>query len=142
MPRLVVVQRLLREQLPLEEAAVAIEVGLREREIGFARTNGRSGNFLRRLLLLDLLDELEILNLGAALALADLIARPVADVLKATRGTRRDRNGAFTNQVANDRQLGRDACAFCNGGFDGHRPTAAAAPVTAAAEIAATTLEA
>ena len=68
--RLGVVERLARQQLAVEQALRAIEVDVGELEVGLALADGGLGHLVRRLGLLDLLDDFLVLDLGQQLAAA------------------------------------------------------------------------
>src|SRR6185436_15313731 len=72
-----VVERLLRKQLPLKEVARALDVGLREIEVGLALADGRLGDLERRLGLLDLFANLLVLDPGDALGTTDTVWSPI-----------------------------------------------------------------
>jgi hypothetical protein len=61
-PRLGVVERLLGQQLPLEQAARAVEVGLRELQVGLALPDGGLAHLVGGLGLLHLLADLAVLD--------------------------------------------------------------------------------
>src|SRR4030095_13115452 len=82
---LVVVERLLRQQLPLIEAARAFAAGFRQLQVRFPLTDGRGRYILRRVGLLDLLDDLEVLDLGEPLSHSHAIAQANEDVLEPAR---------------------------------------------------------
>ena len=103
--RLVVVERLLGQQLPLEEVARALDVGLRQLQIRFALADRGRDTSCAGFGLLDLFDDLEVLDLGDALAAGHAIAEPHGDVLQASGGARRDRHRGLADQVADDADL-------------------------------------
>ena len=74
-PRLGVVEGLAGQQLALEQAAVPLEVGLRELEVRFALPDRRFGDLERRFRLPDLLLDLAVLDLGDRLAAPDASRR-------------------------------------------------------------------
>ena len=129
-PRLVVVQRLLRQQLALEQVPRTLDVGLCEPQVRFALPDGRTRDLHRRLGLPDLLLQLLVFDLGEALAAADPVAELHVDLFEPAGRARHDRDGGVANQVADDDQLLLDGIASCNGHVNGQRPTepAAAAP--------------
>ena len=73
--RVGVVERLPWQQVALEEALRAFHVVLRELQIGLALANGRLRHVVRRLCLLDLLDDLAVLDLRNRLTAANGIAQ-------------------------------------------------------------------
>ena len=104
--RLVVVERLLRQQLPLDTGcATARRWSAASLQIGLALADGRLRDLLGRLGLLDLFLDLEVLDLGDALAAAHAIAEAHVDVLEPARGARRHRHGGLADQVADDGDL-------------------------------------
>ena len=84
--RLVVVERLLRQQLALEQAARPLDVGLRQLQVGFALANRRLRHLLSGFGLLDLLLDVEVFDLGDALTAADAVAELHVDRLEAAGG--------------------------------------------------------
>ncbi len=102
-----VVEGLLRNQLPLEEIARAIEVGLGQAQIGLALADGRRRDLEGRLRLLDLFEQLAVFDLRQLLAAATPGRRAARAPPRAgplTFGYGFDRGGA--DQVADDRELG------------------------------------
>ena len=100
-----IVERLLRQQLALEEVPRALDVGLGEIQIGFALADGRLADLERRFGLLDLFANLLVLDARDALATADPIAELDADLLQASGGLWHDRDRLIANQVADDGEL-------------------------------------
>jgi hypothetical protein len=108
-------------------------------------TNRRCGNLLRGFRLLDLLDDLEVLDLGHALTARHAIAEADEYVLQTSRRAWRNGDSGFADQVADDADF------LIHRGFargrelDDHRAssakTAATAEATAATEPAATAAE-
>ena len=127
--RLVVVQGLLRQQLTLEQAARAFDVGLGQLKVGFPLTNRRERDFLRRFGLLDLLDDLEVLDLGEALTAVHAIAEPDRELLQTVR-----RSEARPTTVASPMRLPTTVISCRKGRpvrlgqFDGQRAASAATP--------------
>ena len=74
MPRVDVVEGLLRQQLTLEEAARAVEVVLRQLEVGFALANRRLRDLVGRLGAANLLANLAVFDAGDHLPLTHRIA--------------------------------------------------------------------
>ena len=72
--RVDVVEGLLRQQLPLVEAARAIEVGLRQLEVGFALADGGLRDLVGGLRLPHLLADFAVLDARDDLALPDRVA--------------------------------------------------------------------
>ena len=105
--RVGVVEGLPRNQLAFEQVARAIEVGLRQPQVGLALTDRRGRHFIRGLRLLDLLQELVVFDLGELLTARDAIAQPHEDLLEPAGdlGHGFDRRGA--DQIADDGQLRR-----------------------------------
>ena len=103
-PRLGVVERLLRQQLPREQVARALGVGLGELQVRFALPDRGARHLERRFLLLDLLLELEVFDLGDALSARHAVAEADGDVLQPAGRARHDRHGGVADQVADDRR--------------------------------------
>ncbi len=85
------------------------------------------GDLVRRLGLADLLDDFAILDLGDHLAAAHAIAQLDDDRREPAAGLRRDIDGRFANQIADDAEMRGDVAARDFGHFDGHRRPEAAA---------------
>ncbi len=135
MPRVDVIEGLLREQLTLEEAARAVEVVLRELEVGFALTNRRLRDLVGRFSAANLFANLAVFNPGDHLTLAHRIAELDVHDLQASVGARHDFDRGGANQVADHQNLLRDRRALDGGEFHRHRRPArapAAAPTSSA----------
>jgi hypothetical protein len=70
----------------------ALHVRQRQLQIGLALTDRGGGDFLRGFLLLHLLDDLEVFDLGNALTAGHAIAEPDEYILQTSCGPRRDRH--------------------------------------------------
>ena len=130
--RLGVVERLLRQQLPREQVARPLGVGLGELEVRFALPDGGARDLERRLLLLDLLLELEVFDLGDPLSARHAIAEADGDVLQPAGRARHDRDGGVADEIADDDQLLHDRAAV-----RGARSRRSSVGGSAAAEAAA-----
>ena len=105
LPCVDVVEGLLRQQLPLVEAAGTIEVVLRQLEIRLALANGglrhRVGGFRPA----DLLADFAVLDAGDDLSLPDRVAELDVDDLQPAVRARDDLDRRRPNQVADDEDL-------------------------------------
>ena len=86
--RLRILERLLRQQLAVEQVAGSLDVGFRELEVRLALPDRRTGDLECRLGLLHLLTNLTILDSGDLLATRDAVAKPYKHFLEATGGLR------------------------------------------------------
>ncbi len=131
MPRVDVVERLLRQQLAIEEVLRAIEVGLRQLEIGLALPDRRFADLVGGFGLAHLLANLAVLDARDHLAFAHRVAELDVDRLEATVHARHDLHGRGADQVADDEDLLADRRALRGGELDRHRRPSRAAPAAA-----------
>ena len=103
--RVGVVERLLRQQLPLVEAARAIEVGLRQLQVGLALADRRLRDLVGRFRLSNLLADLAVFDVRDDLALPDRVAELDVDDLQPAVGARHDFDSGRADQVADDENL-------------------------------------
>ncbi len=105
LPRVDVVEGLLRQQLPLVEAAGTIEIVLRQLEVRLALANGglrdRVGGFRAA----NLLADFAVLDAGDDLSLPDRVAELDVDDLQPAVGARDNLDRGRANQVADDEDL-------------------------------------
>ena len=101
--------------------------------------NRRKRDFLRRFGLLDLLDDLEVFDLGQALTAIHSIAEADGQLLQPSRGPRHNRDCRVANEVADDGDFSGKGSLVDLGQFHRQRaaPTAAAKASTAAEPTAA-----
>ena len=136
-PRVGIVERLAGQQVALEQAARALEIVLRELQVGLALPDRRLRHVVGRFGLLDLLDDFAVFDLRDRLAEPDGIAQlhvhRVETALAA--GHRVDRRRA--DQVADDRHGVDHVLARHRRELDGHRRPSRTAATAAAAEAAA-----
>ncbi len=124
--RVDVVERLLRQQLPLVEAARAIEVGLRQLQVGFALADRGLRDLVGRLRLTHLLAQLAVLDARDDLTLPHRVAELDVDVLQPPVGARHDFDRCGADQIADDENLLGDRRALHGRELDGHRRPAGA----------------
>jgi hypothetical protein len=137
--RLGVVQHLLGDELSFEEALRAIEVRLRKPEIRIPLPDRGLRDFLCGLLLLDLLDEFEVFDLGNTLTARHPISEADRHIFQSSGRARCHGHCAIADQIADNGEFGGDRRAFRGGHFDSHRPTAASAATATVAPAPAKT---
>ena len=124
--RLGIVERLLGEQLALEEVLRALEVQLGDLEVGLALPDGGLRHFERGLGWAHLLEDFAIFDLGHHLAAPDGVAQLHVDAQQTAAGLRRDLDGLQADQVADDGEVRGEVAAL--GGAQFHRHAACAGP--------------
>ena len=126
MPRVDVIERLLRQQLTLEQAARAVEAGLRQLEVRLPLANRRLRDLIGRLGPADLLAEFAVLDTGDDLAFPHRIAQLDVHHLQAPVGAGHDLDGCRADQVADDHDLLGNGGALDRGELDRHGGAGAA----------------
>ena len=129
-----VVVRLLRQQLAIEQALVAIEIGLRQLQVRLALTDRRLGHLIGGLGLPDLLLNLAVLDFGDHLAAPHRIAQVHVDACQAAVDLRHGLHGGGADETADDQHALGERRALRGRELDRHgRPGAAAARLASAA---------
>ncbi len=141
MPRVDVIERLLRQQLAIEEAARAVEAALRQLQVRLALANRRLRDLIGGLRAADLLADFAVLDASDDLSLPHGIAELHAHDLQTPVGARHDFDRRRADEVADDQDLLGDRRPLGRGELDRHRRSARAAPTagcrTAARRVSA-----
>ena len=120
-PRVDVVERLLRQQLALVEVARSVEVVLGQLQVGFALANRGLADAVGRFRLPHLLANLQVFDAGDDLALLDRVAELDIHGLQPAVDARHDVDGRGANQVADEEDLLADRRLLDVRELDGHR---------------------
>ncbi len=119
--RIRIVEALFREQLPAVQVPRAFQVRVGELQVGFTLADRRLCDLVRRLGLLDLLDDLPVFDLRNLLAATDAIAEAHADRDEPSAGLRHDLDRRGGDEISDNLEARRDGVSRDRRQFHGDR---------------------